>query len=240
MRKNLDIIGDVHGCLDELQLLLGNLGYLESGSRMHPEGRTAVFVGDLVNRGPDTPGVLRLVMNMVESGSALCVLGNHDQKLLRYLKGAPDSEKDMAELLNQLREQPDEFCRKVVTFLDSLPTQIVLDEGNLIVAHAGLKESMHGVDSAEAREFAVNGEVTGEIDAHGKPVRYNWAADYHGKPFVVYGHNPVREPEWLNRTMSLDTGCVYGGKLTALRYPEMTLVYVPASRTYHKRNKPLV
>lgn len=242
MRNSYDIIGDVHGCAEELQSLLHLLGYefVSAHGATHPEGRTAIFLGDLVNRGPDTPGVLRLVMNMMESGSALCVLGNHDEKLLQCLKGEPDSEEERTASLTQLREQSNEFCERVVRFLEELPAQVILDSENLVVAHAGLKESMHGMDTPEARQFAVNGETTGKLDEHGKPIRHNWAADYHGKPFVIYGHTPVREPAWLNRTMNIDTGCVYGGKLTALRYPEMTLVAVPAALTYHKRKKPIV
>ncbi|MCB1302183.1 MAG: AAA family ATPase, partial [Tetrasphaera sp.] len=89
-----DLIGDVHGCARELHTLLRQLGWdlQEEDGRVvgarHPQGRTAVFVGDLVDRGPDTPGVLRLVMGMVEAGTALCVTGNHEAKLVRALRGA--------------------------------------------------------------------------------------------------------------------------------------------------------
>jgi protein phosphatase len=197
------------------------------------------LLGDLVNRGPDTPGVLRLVMNMVDSGSALSVLGNHDAKLLSFLKDKSDLTPELKESVSQLNEEPQEFRQRVIQFLDNTPTQLSLDNGKLVVAHAGLKESLQGVYSPEAREFAVNGPLTGEVDEYGKPVRYNWAADYHGKAFVVYGHTPFLEPTWLNRTINIDTGCVYGGKLTALRYPQMELVSVPAAKVYHPRKKPI-
>ena len=84
------------------------------------------------------------------------------------------------------------------------------------------------------------GETTGETDEFGLPVRYNWAAEYRGRAMVVYGHTPVPEPEWLNRTICIDTGCVFGGKLTALRYPEKELVSVPALQTYYESAKPFL
>jgi Calcineurin-like phosphoesterase len=241
-RNCFDIIGDVHGCSGELKVLLQILGYDSAGmeNAAHSEERTLVFLGDLVNRGPDTPGVLRHAMNMVESGFALCVLGNHDEKLLRYLKGETEPGVELTASLMQLRDESEDFRKTIIQFLESAPTQIALDKGKLIVAHAGIKESLQGVDSPEAREFALSGELTGDIDEQGNPIRYNWAADYRGKAYVVYGHSPVREPVWLNRTICIDTGCVYGGKLTALRYPEMALVSVPAARVYYKRKKPIV
>ncbi len=85
-----DVIGDVHGCRSELESLLGRLGYAIAGDgtdAVHPEGRRAVFVGDLVDRGPDSPGVLRLVMGMVAAGHAYAVPGNHENKLVRALQG---------------------------------------------------------------------------------------------------------------------------------------------------------
>ncbi|MGD0547194.1 MAG: polynucleotide kinase-phosphatase, partial [Terracidiphilus sp.] len=88
--------------------------------------------------------------------------------------------------------------------------------------------------------FALFGETTGETDDYGLPVRYDWASEYRGKAMVVYGHTPVAEPEWLNRTIDIDTGCVYGGKLTALRYPEKELVSVPAIREYYAPSKPFL
>ena len=116
----------------------------------------------------------------------------------------------------------------------------MFDDGKLVVAHAGMKEEMQGRGSGKVRDFALYGETTGETDEYGLPVRYNWAAEYRGKAMVVYGHTPVAEPEWLNRTINIDTGCVFGGKLTALRYPERELVSVPALRTYYESAKPFL
>jgi protein phosphatase len=243
-----DIIGDVHGCYAELTQLLEKLGYgvRPAGEApgetevVPPPGRTAVFVGDLVDRGPDSPAVLKLVMGMVRAGTALCVPGNHDEKLLRKLWGKNVQLKHgLAETMEQLAGEPDAFLAQVRQFIDGLVSHYVLDGGRLVVAHAGLKEEMQGRGSGAVRSFCLYGETTGETDEFGLPVRYNWAADYRGKATVVYGHTPVPVPEWLNNTIDIDTGCVFGGDLTALRYPEKELVSVPAARVYYEPVRPL-
>jgi protein phosphatase len=231
-----DVIGDVHGCCYELRELLGQLGYVDG---RHPDGRRAIFLGDLVDRGPDTPGVLRLVMGMVAAGSALCVMGNHEAKLLRALQGRNVKvNHGLAESLEQLAAQPEEFRAQVVSFLDGLLSHYVLDGGRLVVSHAGLIERYHGRTSGRVREFCLYGQTTGETDEYGLPVRYPWAEEYRGKAIVLYGHTPVPTAEWLNNTICLDTGCVFGGKLTALRYPERTVVSVPAATVHYTPAKP--
>ncbi len=238
-----DVVGDVHGCLDELVALLSKLGYRvadDGSAASHPEGRTAVFLGDLVDRGPNTPGVLRLVMEMVRGGAALCVPGNHENKLVRALRGRKvQVTHGLAESLAQLDREPPEFRQEVVEFLDGLVSHFVLDDRRLVVAHAGMREEMQGRASAAVRAFALYGETTGETDEFGLPVRYPWATEYRGRAVVVYGHTPVVEPEWVNNTIDVDTGCVFGGALTALRWPERELVSVPAARTYYEPLRPL-
>lgn len=207
----------------------------------HSLSRKAVFLGDLVDRGPKTPQVLRLVMSMVESGVALCVPGNHDMKLMRKLRGQDvQITHGLAESLAQLEHEPPEFREKVIAFLDGLVSHYVFDDGKLVVAHAGMKETMQGRGSGKVRDFALYGETTGETDEFGLPVRYNWAAEYRGKAMVVYGHTPVPQPEWLNNTICIDTGCVFGGKLTSLRYPEKELVSVQAKQVYYEPVKPFL
>lgn len=241
-----DIIGDIHGCYDELVALLGQLGYemdqhADPVSVKPPPGRKLVFLGDLVDRGPKIAQVLKLVMGMVEAGTALCVPGNHDVKLMRKLRGKDvQITHGLAESLAQLELELPEFRIGIAPFIDDLVSHYALDDGKLVVAHAGMKESMQGRGSGKVREFALYGETTGETDEFGLPVRYNWAAEYRGKAMVVYGHTPVPEPEWLNRTINIDTGCVFGGKLTALRYPEKELVSVPAKQTYCQPAKPFL
>ena len=240
-----DVIGDVHGCANELRALLEQLGWILEydddraiGAR-HPEGRTAVFVGDLVDRGPDTPGVLRLVMGMVAAGTALCVAGNHDDKLSRALRGKPVTvSHGLAESLAQLDDDSAEFRAAARDFTDGLLSHYVLDEGRLVVAHAGLKEAYHGRASKRVRAFALYGDTSGETDEFGFPVRYPWAEDYRGSATVVYGHTPVTVPEWINNTVCIDTGAVFGGSLTALRYPEREFVAVPAEREWYAPTRP--
>ncbi|MFJ3720128.1 polynucleotide kinase-phosphatase [Streptomyces sp. NPDC090057] len=232
-----DIIGDVHGCAAELEALLAKLGYADG---VHPEGRTAVFVGDLVDRGPDTPGVLRRVMRMTASGDALCVPGNHENKYGRHLKGRKvQHTHGLAETIEQMAGESEEFQAEVRRFLDGLVSHYVLDGGRLVVCHAGLPEKYHGRTSGRVRSHALYGETTGETDEFGLPVRYPWAEDYRGRAAVVYGHTPVPEASWLNNTICLDTGAVFGGKLTALRWPERELVDVPAERVWYEPARPL-
>jgi protein phosphatase len=238
-----DIIGDVHGCFAELVVLLRDLGWHVSDDGLtahHPEGRQAVFLGDLVDRGPDVPAVLRLVLSMVESGAALCVPGNHDIKLVRALRGRDVKlAHGLAESLAQLEDEPPEFKEKAAEFLDKLISHFVLDDGNLVVAHAGMRERFQGRASRRVRDFALFGETTGETDEFGLFVRYDWAEEYRGHAIVVYGHTPVPEAVWVNGTINIDTGCVFGGRLTALRYPERELVSVAAHQTYYEPLTPL-
>lgn len=252
MHGPFDIIGDVHGCYEELLALLLQLGYqVEKVIReeenspaykvSHPEGRIAVFLGDLVDRGSRIPEVLSLVMSMVRSGVALCVPGNHDMKLVRKLQGKNvEIKHGLEDTLTQLTSRPPEFSRQAAEFLDGLVSHYVLDDGNLVVAHAGMKEEMQGRGSGKVRDFALFGETTGETDQFGLPVRYDWASDYRGEAIVVYGHTPVPEPQWVNKTINIDTGCVFGGKLTALRYPEKELVQVNARQEYYPPVRPFL
>ncbi|GAA2359010.1 polynucleotide kinase-phosphatase [Nonomuraea africana] len=241
-----DLIGDIHGCRAELETLLTELGWEltrvdgRAVGAVHPEGRTAVFVGDLVDRGPDSPGVVRLVMGMVAAGTAICVRGNHEEKLVRALKGARVKvAHGLEQSLEQFAAEPEEFTRAATAFLDGLISHYQLDGGRLVVAHAGLKEAYHGRASGRVRAFALYGETTGETDEYGLPVRYPWAQEYRGRAMVVYGHTPTTRPEWINNTICLDTGCVFGGSLTALRYPSREIVSVPAEKVWYEPVRPL-
>jgi protein phosphatase len=242
-----DVIGDVHGCRAELEALLQLLDYrlvVDEQNRAvdaeHPDGRIAVFVGDLVDRGPDSPGVLRLVMGMTRAGHALAVPGNHENKLIRALDGRNVKvSHGMAETLTQLAGEPAEFRSQVRDWCYGLVSHLVLDDGKLVVAHAGLIEAYHGRASGRVRSFALYGDTTGETDEYGLPVRYPWAEEYRGRAMVLYGHTPIPDPVWVNNTLCLDTGCVFGGHLTALRYPAKELIQVAAQQVWYQPVKPL-
>jgi protein phosphatase len=229
-----DIIGDVHGCYDELCILLQKLGYTvdkANGAAAPPEGRKAVFLGDLCDRGPHNMEALRLVMGMVQSGAAYCIAGNHDVKLLKKLNGGHvQLTHGLDKTVEQLSAQGGDFAEEVRTFLDHLISHYVLDGGRLVVAHAGLKEKYQGRGSGRVRDFCLYGDTTGETDEYGLPVRLPWANEYRGKATVVYGHTPTPEVEAVNNTFCIDTGCVFGGKLTAFRYPEREIVQAEAAR----------
>ena len=243
-----DIIGDVHGCFDELTELLGTLGYALDPyvpgegllSARHPQGRRAFFVGDITDRGPRNLDCLRLVMGMCAEGTAECVMGNHDQKLARWLAGRKVTvSHGLERTVAEMETASPGFRRAAHDFLDALRSHAWLADGRLVVAHAGLKEEMHGRGSAAVRSFALYGETTGEVDEFGLPVRLDWAREYRGAAEVIYGHTPMREAEWLNGTLCIDTGCVFGGRLTALRWPERETVGVAARAEYSAPARPL-
>ena len=239
-----DIIGDVHGCYDELCMLLNELGYSidkENCSAVSPEGRRAVFLGDLCDRGPKNIEVLRLAMSMVQSGGAYCIIGNHDAKLLKKLRGSNvQMSHGLGKTVEQLSTQSEEFIADVKNFIDGLISHYVFDNGKLVVAHAGLKEKYQGRGSGRVRDFCLYGDTTGETDEYGLPVRLPWANEYRGKAAVVYGHTPTPAVETINNTFCIDTGCVFGGKLTAWRYPEKEIVQVEAQEEYYSPAKPFL
>lgn len=258
LRGPFDIISDVHGCAGELEELLARLDYEPLPAPASPalrfpasslslyrsrQGRLAIFIGDLVDRGPRILDTVDLVRTMVSAGTALCIPGNHDDKFMRMLMGRRVRiENGLETSLAELETLPDgtrgPYEDALRDFFQRLPSHLVLDRGQLVIAHAGIKSSMIGREAPRVRAFTLYGETSGETDPYGLPVRLNWAAHYHGKARIIYGHTPVAEPTWQNRTIDIDTGCVYGGRLTALRYPEMELVSVPARRTYAESKRP--
>ena len=237
-----DIVGDIHGCTDELELLLMTLGYAVTWPTPGqpvvdaPVGRRVIFVGDLVDRGPRAADAVAIVMAMCASGQALCVPGNHDVKFRRWLDGHAVS------MTHGLQVTADDYAgteaavrASVSQFIRALPPYLWLDTGKLVVAHAGIKTDMIGKTTHRIENFCLYGDVDNRKTSGGFPVRYNWAARYDGAPLVVYGHTCVSEPTWVNNTVCIDTGCCFGGTLTALRYPEMETVSIPARLQYMTR-----
>jgi protein phosphatase len=240
-RGPFDIIGDVHGCWEELQELLAMLGWERDGrGYRHPAGRKAIFVGDLADRGPNSVAVLRCVSAMVRAGQAMMVVGNHDHKLLRALRGNPvEIAKGLETTMGELDALPPDERESLIVdirrLVETAPVYLILNGGRLVVAHAGIEEQMIGRLSRRIWRFCCFGAPTGEVTPEGLPVRRDWAAEYHGRPLVVYGHTPAPELRFFHNTIDIDQGCVHGGALAALRYPEMTVVQVPAHRLYTYR-----
>ncbi len=235
-----DVIGDVHGCLSELQTLLEKLGYSAEGT--HPTGRVPVFVGDLADRGPDSPGVLRFVCDLVAKDLALFVPGNHDDKLFRMLQGGKVQRThglDLTEeqLLGMPEKDREHLTLDILAYLAPQPVHLVLANGTLAVAHAGIRDDMLGQSSDFITRFTRFGDVRG-FEASGMPIRHDWATDRENGEagaLICYGHTPQDEIRFVNNTVNLDGGCVFGGFLAALRFPERELVTTPAERAYAQK-----
>ncbi|REB09562.1 bis(5'-nucleosyl)-tetraphosphatase PrpE [Sporosarcina sp. BI001-red] len=234
-----DIIGDIHGCYDELLDLLTTLGYsLKSGIPIHPSGRELAFVGDGMDRGPSSLQVMQLLFAMQDKNTLIYSPGNHCNKLYRYAMGnnvhhTHGLETTIAELDSLSTENRAQTLNRYKQFYEALPLYHQLDDGKLIVAHAGLSEQMIGAPiSRDVRTFVLYGDVSGKTLPDGSPERRDWAKSYDGSPWIVYGHTPVFERRFMQHTVNIDTGCVFGGKLTALRWPELETVSVDSQQPF--------
>jgi len=234
--NKVDIIGDIHGCYDELILLLEKLGYQkEGGLYRHPEGRLLVFLGDLCDRGPKSLDVITLVKRLVDHGLALHCPGNHDDKLMRWCQGRNVQVRHGLETtVAEIERQPDKEKVKqwISDYVKNLPLYFVLDHGQLVVVHAGIRHDQIGRAHKRLRETCLYGFPTGRLDNQGLPERDPVTKHYHGKALLVHGHTPIHEVQWEKNVINIDTGCVFGGKLTCFRYPEKTFVEVKALNVY--------
>ena len=229
-----DVIGDIHGCRAELETLLAELGlrgrratsHGRAVGASHPERRRAVFVGDLVDRGPDTPGVLRLVMGMVGAGDALCVPGNHENKLLRALRGRKvQITHGLAESLAQLDSaSPGVPGRRRA--VHRRPGQPLRPRRRAAGGRA--RRPDRALPGPRVGPGPRASACTGRRPA--RPTSTGCRCATRGRGVPRAGDGPLRpharspRPEWVNNTICLDTGCVFGGRLTALRYPEREIV----------------
>lgn len=235
----IDVIGDIHGCYEELQELLVKLGYtLTSDGWAHADQRRLVFLGDLTDRGPDSLSVVRLVYQLViEKNVAKYTPGNHCNKLYRYFLGNPVKiqhglETTVKEYLALTDCERQKIKEQFITLYESADLYLQLPQVNAIIAHAGIKQSLIGKQTKETKSFVLYGDITGEIDEYGRPVRKDWAQHYKGSKWIVYGHTPVIVPRIVNQTINIDTGCVFGNALTAFRLPEEETVSVPSKQPY--------
>ena len=237
--ESYDIIGDIHGCFQELSQLIGKLGYTtENDNPIHPEGRQLAFVGDAMDRGPDSVKTLNFMFRLQDARKLIYSPGNHCDKFYRYAKGNPIQlqhgiETTVAELEKLPLKERQSFLKRYIEFYESLPLYHSLDNEKLIVAHAGIRENLlESTNRKKIRSFVLYGDTTGEFHPNGRPVRRDWAKQYYGPSFIVYGHTPVRKARFVHNTVNIDTGCVFGGQLTAIRYPEKETVSIPSSQSF--------
>lgn len=237
----IDIIGDVHGCYAELVDLFHTLGYLpDQDIFTHPEGRIPVFVGDITDRGPTSIKMIELVYNMViKHKKAMYVPGNHCNKLYRYFLGnnvklKNGLETTVAEYEDLSVSKQHQIKSQFIALYEQASLYLQIPELDVVVAHAGIKESLIGRTGNQVKTFVLYGDITGEVDDLGRPIRLDWAKYYKGNRWIVYGHTPVLKPRKVNKTMNIDTGCVFGNTLTAFSLPEEKLTSVPSKQIFIK------
>lgn len=237
----IDVIGDVHGCIDELHTLFKELGYqYKNHYYLHPAGRIPVFAGDLTDRGPNSLEVIRLVYRMViKKNKAKYVPGNHCNKLYRFFLGnnvklQHGLETTAAEYASLNKKEQKLIRNQFMKLYEDAPLYLEIPEVNTIVAHAGIKEEFIGRTDEKVRTFVLYGDIIGKFDANGMPIRRDWAKYYHGDRWIVYGHTPVKSPRIVNNTINIDTGCVFGNALTALQLPEHTTISIPSNQPFNE------
>lgn len=234
----IDIIVDIHGCYDEFVRLVTALGYkFENEIPIHPGNRILGFVGDLTDRGPQSLKVIETVWKLRKKNLAYYVPGNHCNKLYRYFLGrnvqiSHGLETTVAELKACTRKEENHYKKMFMQLYEEAPLYQIIDENKLIIAHAGIREDYIGLSNKSVKTFVLYGDITGEKHEDGSPVRRDWAKNYFGDAWIVYGHTPVKKPRFVGKTVNIDTGAVFGGKLTALRYPEMETVSVDSSMPF--------
>ena len=234
-----DIIGDIHGCYNELCQLLKKLGYtMVKGIPLHQDDRSIAFVGDAMDRGPHSLQTIELMFRLQDEKRLIYSPGNHCNKLYRYVKGNKIQlqygiETTVAELNSLSNKGRIKFKERYIEFYEALPLYYSFDNESLIIAHAGITEDLIGTNyTKKLRSFVLYGDVTGETLPNGRPLRRDWAKQYTGEAFIVYGHTPVEHARFINNTVNIDTGCVFGGRLSALRYPEKEIVSVPSFQPF--------
>lgn len=236
-----DIVGDIHSCYLEFIELLEKLGYeYNDDNYSHPDGRQVVSVGDIMDRGDHPVATFSLIKRMVNTGSMLTVRGNHCEKIWKWAKGGGVTLTHGAEKTAVDFEKIHYDKNEIVEFFDKVPYYRILDNGKLVIVHASWRDSNIFKDPFDAKSLkgdCLFGPTTGERDHYGLPIRIDWANNRKvnsNSPIIVYGHQMHKEVYAVNGAINVDTGCAFGGKLTALRYPEMQFVQVKAHREYEK------
>lgn len=235
----VDIIGDIHGCYEELTELFYTLNYqYKKEVFVHPNGRIPIFLGDITDRGPYSIKTIELVYTMVvKHRIAKYVPGNHCNKLYRYFLGNNVNinhglETTVAEFVALSTRKQKLIKKQFMELYEQAPLYLHIPEVNVVVAHAGIKQTYIGKVNKKVKTFVLYGDITGEVDQYGRPIRLDWAQAYHGDTWIVYGHTPVLEPRIVNKTINIDTGCVFGNALTAFSMPEEKITSVPSKQPF--------
>ncbi len=245
INDGIDIIGDIHGCYDEMIILLEKLGYIknEAGLYIHPEGRIFVSLGDVMSRGPKSLKTMQFFLKHFEHNLTYMIDSNHGWKIARWLDGKNvtlgHGDEKVAEEFKQYEEKfgaekTAEVKRKLKEFLVKAPSHYVFKKNGvplLVCAHAGIKDKYIGKQSRRISDFCRYGDTDG-IDERGKPIRKDWFINHKTSALIVWGHDPKPQPLVINNTINIDQGAVFGGQLTAFRYPEKEFISVKAKENY--------
>ncbi|GIN84967.1 polynucleotide kinase-phosphatase [Heyndrickxia sporothermodurans] len=245
IQNGIDLIGDIHGCFDELILLLEKMGYQknEKGLYTHPTGRKFVSVGDIMSRGPHSLETMIFFLNHVKQGFAYMIDSNHGWKIARWLDGrtvtlSHGDEKVADEFTRFEEENGSEMAVSLKAELKDLllyaPSHYVFTKNGLpvlVCTHAGIKDEFIGKQSPVISDFCRYGDTDG-FDDSGKPIRKDWFIHHQTSPLIIWGHDPKPQPLFVNNTLNIDQGAVFGGKLTAYRYPEKEIISISAKKDY--------
>jgi len=245
VQNGIDIIGDIHGCYEEMILLLEKLGYQKNreGLYLHPSGRKFVSVGDVMSRGPQSLKTMLFFYEHVQQDLAYMIDSNHGWKIARWLDGRDVTlhhgdekvEEEFKEYELQVgSEEAQKMKQALRDFLLHAPSHYVFKKNGvetLVCAHAGIKDDYIGKQSEDIRDFCRYGDTDG-FDENGKPVRKDWFISHNKSSLIVWGHDPKPRPLLINNTINIDQGVVFGGELTAYRYPEREFISVQAKQDY--------
>lgn len=237
--NGLDIIGDIHGCMDEWLLLLEKLGYKQSadGFYRHPEGRKILSLGDIMSRGPRSLDSLLFFEAHIKAGLAYMIDSNHGWKIARWLDGrkvtlAHGDERVEEEFLDYERQHgslaTNRLKERIKNILLDAPSHYVIqDKGSsvAVAVHAGIRDDYIGKQSPKIADYCRYGPVVG-VQRNGKPKRGDWTIHHHSPELIIWGHDPRPVALEVQRTINIDQGAVFGGDLTALRLPSKEIVQV--------------
>nr|WP_263326332.1 polynucleotide kinase-phosphatase [Neobacillus sp. Marseille-Q6967] len=243
--NGIDFIGDIHGCYEEFLELLAKLGYQENeqGYYIHPEGRKLLSLGDMLSRGPRSLEALQFFQKHVAAGLAYMIDSNHGWKIARWLDGKnvklahgdENVKEEFEEYERQFGEEATLTLKEQMKslLLESKSHYIIQKNGvNVAVAvHAGIRDHYIGKESQRISDFCRYGDTNG-LDENGKPIRKDWTLGHKSSELILWGHDPKPQPLLVNNTLNIDQGVVFGGSLTAYRYPEKQLVSIKAKKDY--------